>query len=252
MKFESTLEHFGRVFLDGGRAPFSVEIFNDSLRLRETHPFRVSVFMSRDTLYAESLQKHGASHTGDDGGAEMLECLFEGPAVSLSPGAGFSGTRIDHHKSQCAGGLYKRLDLPAVMRTMVLQVHQDRRRAGASWSDSAACPSFAGLGLSPRARVDLAIEGDDDSSGMLTLVFSCETNLGNTTTEMPNGETASIVGGRYRLMGRMAVQEESWLCVGGSFSVVESMSYVRPALSPTVLEKKCETNVSLSVRWDAR
>jgi hypothetical protein len=250
-KFESRLEHYGRIIVDEAVAPTVIEVLNDSLRLFETHPFRISVFMSRDTLYAVSGQRRGAALRGDDKEKEMLECLFEGRAASMSPGDGSAPPQIDHFKSACPGGLYGRLDLPVILGSMIVRIPPDQRRVGAAWRGRRQCPSFSGLGLEPLETVDFEIEEGENTPGTLTLVFSAESVMGNTKTDLPNGETATVIGGHYRWTGRLVVFEDSWLCLGGSFVVTEDMSYVRPALSPTVLEKTCETSVSLTVVWDS-
>jgi hypothetical protein len=181
----------------------------------------------------------------------MLECLFDGRAVSMIPGDGSAAARIDHAKSACPGGLYRRLDLPVLLRSLIVRIPPGQRRAGASWRTGRECPSFAGLGLVPLEPVDFSIEEGGDTPGTLTLVFSSEFTLGNVKTKLPNGESATVIGGRYGWTGRLIVYRESWLCLEGSFVVTEKISYVRPALSPTVLEKDCETTVSLSVGWDS-
>jgi hypothetical protein len=259
VKFESALTHYGRIALDDTDDPLIIRMFNDSLRHREEHPFRIQLFMSRDTLFAVSRQTHGAVHKGDlDAEAAMLECLFEGPAVRLSLGDDTAEPKIDHLKSGCAGGLYDRLDLPKILRSMIVRIPStiahppaDQRRSKANWQTETACPSFAGLGLDPLFKVTYQIEEDTDAADTFVLVIECESSIGNIKTVLPNGEEASIVGGHYHLKGRLVGYKNSWSCVGGSLAVTEEISYVRPALGSAVLKKDCETHVTLTVRWDS-
>ena len=259
VKFESALTHYGRIALNDTDGPLVVRMNNDSLRLREEYPFRIQLFMSRDTLFAVSQQKRGAVHGGDrETEAAMLECLFEGPAVRLSLGDDTAEPKIDHLKSGCAGGLYDRLDLPKILRSMIVRIPSmishpppEHRRSEARWQTETACPSFAGLGLDPHFQVSYQIEEDTDAADTFVLVIECESSIGNIKTVLPNGEEANIVGGRYRLEGRLAGNKNSWSCLGGSLAVSEEISYVRPALGSAVLKKDCNTHVTLTVRWNS-
>lgn len=252
MKFESALTHYGRIAFEDTGGPVGVQTFNDSLRLREKHPFRIHIFMSSDTLFADSDQKHGAAHQGGDHEERaMLECLFEGPALTMSLDDGVAAANIDHLKSECAGGLYKRLDLPRVLPSMIFQIAKGNRQVGARWQAQAMCPSFAGLGLAPLYPVNYRIEENTDAVNTHVLVVESELPIGNLKTTLPNNETADIVGGRYRLQGRLVVDKKSWVCVGGFLAITEEISYVRPALGPAVLKKDCDTRVTLTVRWDS-
>ena len=181
----------------------------------------------------------------------MLECLFAGPALKISLGDAAAQGEADHLKSGCAGGLYKRLDLPGILRSMILRIPAEHRHNGAHWQSEELCPSFAGLGLAPSCPVAYRVEKRPDAARGVVLVVESKTPIGNLKTVMPNSEAAVIVGGRYHLLGTFEVDDKSWACVGGSLSVTEEISYVRPALGPAVLKKTCDTGVALTVRWDS-
>ncbi len=250
MKFKSALTHFGRISIHNTGGPVEIRTFNDSLRLREEYPFRIRIFMSRDTLFAVSEQKHGAVQGGDRGeDTAMLECLFAGPAVRITLGDGTTPTDIIHMKSECAGGLYSRLDLPKILRSMIVRIPAEHRRTGAHWQEEALCPSFAGLGFAPHYLMTCRLEESAGDPTALVLFLETESPIGNIKTVLPNGEEASIVGGRYLLKGRLVVHKDSWSCIGGSLAVTETISYVRSALGPAVLDKNCDTRITLTVRW---
>lgn len=250
----TTLSHFGRIEESrggkggSGSSP-AVTVYSDSLLFRSESPFRFVAALSRDSIQISSAQDRPAAQMGGiESDEEMLRCLFEGPSVAIRFSSEHPGAwNMEHLKSDCPGGLYRRLNLPVTMGPFIL-VPDDHDGAGARWQSIVECPSFSGLGFFPQLKWQYTMTKTESGTGGHSIEIACDTTLSGVRAKMPNGETVDIIADRIRVRGTLAPWPGLVCFYEGKIEIREEIRYVRPALESSVLEKKCEAVITFAPR----
>ncbi len=244
-RFESVITYFGRIEEAGEKHAAAVTAYNDSIRFRGIAPFRLDAFMSRDTLFTISKEKKSAVQGGFmDVDTPMLECLFAGPSLRITFPEGNGVETVEHMKTDCPGGIYKRLDLPRTLGVFILRIPSGQRETGDRWEAIRSCPSYSGLGLFPDLRFVYRISRVGENQ--TTVQMTCDTTLTNVHVVMPNGEEASVIQNRIHVEGSLTIAGRTGVCHGGEALITEQIHYVRGDSGPDVLRKTCTYRLTLT------
>ena len=252
---KSTLSHFGRIEPPlGGRGGSGsnpvVTVYTDSLRFRSESPFPFVAALSRDTIRVSSEENKPAAQMGGiESDQEMLRCLFEGPSLAIRFSSEYPGAlNIEHLKSDCPGGLYRRLNLPVTMGPFVFAIPDGHDGKESGWQSIVVCPSFSGLGVFPQIRLKYAMKKKAATGEERTIEIQCDTTLTGVRATMPNGETVDIIADRIEVRGTLKPWPGLDRFYEGKIEIREEVRYVRPALDLGVLEKKCRAVITLTPR----
>jgi hypothetical protein len=252
----STLSHFGRIEAErGGKAPrasdeHTAAVFTDSLLFRSEAPFRFVARLSRDTIQVTSAENKPAAQMGGIESDEiMLRCIFEGPALRIRLPAGDAPAPpiIENLKPDCPGGLYRRLHLPTTIGVFVM-APAGGDQAEKKWQSIVTCPSFSGLGFFPQILWAYTPTEHGRSDGASAIGIACDTTLSAVRATMANGETIDIIADRITVRGTLKPWRELPFFYEGKIEIREEIKYVRPAIGPDVLDKRCESEITLAPR----
>jgi hypothetical protein len=253
--FDTRITHFGRI--ESVPEPGSSErstianwfVYNDSIRFHTEKPYRLEAFMSIDTLFSRSKSSNTAiSSETLDSSDSMLVCIFEGPALHIAQSVDHASANIEHLKTGCPGGIYRRLDLPKTYGLFITtvpkaevpeEVHHD---LNTRWNQVKSCPSFSGLGYFPRLRLQYWVTGVE--GGVLTVDVRCDTTISNVSAVTPGGEKVDIIANRIQVAGTLRISDSTFWHEG-RFEMGEEIQYIRPQLSTDVLTKTCDYEMSL-------
>ena len=247
----SSLSHFGRIEELRGARDHSVAVYTDSLLFRSDAPFRFAARISRDTIQVASADDKPAAQTGAIASDEnMLRCIFEGPSLRIHPPAhGRSAAPIlEYLKSECPGGLYRRLNLPVTIGPFILSIPDDCDHPGSRWQAIVTCPSFSGLGFFPQIRLTYRMIESPTDAEENTIEIACDTTLAHIRATLPSGEAVEIIAHRIRVHGVMRPWQGLPLFCRGKIEIEEEIRYVRPELESPVLEKRCDSEITFAPR----
>ena len=252
----STLSHFGRIEAPRGGKSDRVSnqvltVYTDSLLFRSEAPFRFVATLSRDTIQVASVENKPAAQIGGiESDEEMLRCLFEGPSLRIhSPAVEHPGTPVmEHFKSDCPGGLYRRLNLPVTMGAVVHSIPDGLDGPGSRGQMIMECPSFSELGFFPQIRWEYTMTQTASGTGGHTIEILCDTTLTGVRATMPNGETVDIIADRIEVRGALKPWPGVSFFHEGKIEIREEIRYVRPALDSGVLTKRCDAVITLAPR----
>jgi hypothetical protein len=251
----TVLRHFGRIESprggrDSGGSNTAVMVFTDSLLFRSESPFRFVAALSRDTIQISSAENKSAAQMGGiESDEEMLRCLFEGPSIAIRfPGENPEARAMEHFKSDCPGGLYRRLNLPVTIGAFVFAIPKGLDRSESHWQAIVESPSFSGLGFFPQIRWQYTVKKTASGTEGQSIEIVCDTTLTGVRATIANGETVDIIADRIQVRGTL----EPWpglLCFyQGEIEIQEEIRYVRPALDSSVLEKRCAAVITFAPR----
>jgi hypothetical protein len=249
VQYRSSITHHGRLEAGScGEENGSFAVFTDSLVFVSEAPFCFTARLGRDTIDVASDAKRPAAQMGMiEGDRKMLACIFEGPSVWIgSPGGDEPAfATIEDAKSGCAGGLYRRLNLPATVGAFSFSSLDSDTRLGARWSIAGPIPSLSGLGFFPQVNWTFAFVTSGPKSATASIELSCDTMLAGTRATMPNGERVYIIADRITIRGRVRPVSGASLLHEGTITIHEDLRYIRPALGSEVLQKRCELDLDL-------
>jgi hypothetical protein len=251
----TALRHFGRIeALRGDRvrrdSNTAVTVYTDSLLFRSESPFRFVAALSRDTIQISSAEnKPSAQMGGIESDEKMLRCLFEGPSIAIRfPGEYPEARAMEHFKSDCPGGLYRRLNLPVTMGAFVFAIPKGLDRPENHWQAIVECPSFSGLGFFPQIRWKYTVKRTASGTEGPSIEIVCDTTLAGVRAATANGETVDIISDRIQVRGTLEPWPGLFCFYEGKIEIQEEIRYVRPALDSSVLEKRCDAVITFAPR----
>ena len=254
-RFESSLSYFGRIEESGsgGTEKRVVTVHTDSLAIGSDVPLRFTARIHRDTVEVTTGKEGRVARTGAlEIDEAMFACLFDGPALRIVFPAegGPASAGIEDLKSECAGGLYRRLNLAVTLGAFVFGTPIHKDDSGGGWQTTEIRPSFSGLGHFPQLRWSYKILGIREGSNTpgVSLEIACDTTLTHVRTIMPNGETADIIADRIRVRGFVRQWRDVPSFYQGEIKIEEDIRYVRPRLGTSVLNKQCSAEIVLERR----
>ena len=252
-RFVTSLGYFGRIEPPLGEDPAILTVHTDSLVYASEVPFRFTAHILRDTIEVTTGREGIATPTGAlDSDEEMLACLFNGPAlrISLSSERERDSAGIEDLKSECEGGLYRRLNLAVTLGAFVFGAPAGENHDGDTWQTTEARPSFSGLGHFPQLRWLFKISGVREKADTPdeNVEIACDTTLTHVRAVMPNGETVDIIADRIRVRGSVRQWRDAPSFHLGTIKIEESIRYVRPSIAPSVLNKECSVEITLMQR----
>jgi len=252
-RFESSLSYFGRIETPGDADPSILTVYTDSLAFGSDVPLRFTAHILRDTVQVTTEGEGLVARTGAlEIDEAMFACLFDGPALRIVFPAegGPASAGIEDLKSECAGGLYRRLNLAVTLGAFVFGTPIHKDDSGGGWQTTEIRPSFSGLGHFPQLRWSYKILGIREGSNTpgVSLEIACDTTLTHVRTIMPNGETADIIADRIRVRGFVRQWRDVPSFYQGEIKIEEDIRYVRPRLGTSVLNKQCSAEIVLERR----
>ena len=205
---------------------------------------------ARSPVDLSAENKPAAQIGGIETDESMLRCLFEGPSLGIQVPLGErpANAVVEHFKSDCPGGLYRRLNLPVTIAPFVLSIPDGFDHPGSTWQAIVTCPSFSGLGFFPQLRWTYRIEEDRADTSGRAIEIACDTTLTHIRATLPNGETVDIIADRIRIRGSLVPCRGLHLFHEGKIEIEEEIRYVRPALDSSVLGKRCDSEIIFAAK----
>jgi hypothetical protein len=223
--------------------------YADSIEFYSRQPFAFRTFMSADTMYYRS--GGGTSVIDRKSTADydsMLSCLFTGPALQVFLSTSGAPDSTAHPNERCRSGEYSRINTPVTIRAFLVGRDRGAFETGGNnrrWREVRSAPSFSGIGFHPSIRFLYRVVKTTDVSA--TVAVAADTTIENHRTVMKNGEEVLISHDRFRIGGTLIVDRATGMTRSGELRIRESVEFIRPHASGTVITKEGEYTLRLSL-----